>query len=76
VCLRAHRGLLSAEREQARARAAVEALEARYPDGGLPRAEGALVLASLARSTETLKQAHAALPECQQRSRELARRAR
>jgi hypothetical protein len=76
VCLEAHRGLLAAEREQARARAAVEALEARYPDGGLPQAEGAPVLASLAHSIETLKDAHAALPECQKRSRELARRAR
>jgi hypothetical protein len=68
-CLQAHAGLLAAERQQADSRARIDRAEA---DGRRDRAELAAIAAGLADAARALQHAHRALPECEQRARELA----
>ena len=76
VCVTAHRGLLDAETEQARARRSLEAAERRHPDGPVPAGEAQQIADAIAASNRALEQAQQALPRCEAQSRELALRAR
>ena len=73
-CVLAHTGLLSAELEQALARQRLDAAAGR----GTPVAKGELdaIAASVAHASQSLREAQAALPECEQSTRALAVRYR
>jgi hypothetical protein len=67
-CVQAHAGLLSAERQQVDARARIERIE----DAGQRNpAEVAAIAAQLSDAAAALRAAHAALPDCEQRTRQL-----
>jgi hypothetical protein len=68
-CVQAHAGLLAAERQQADSRARIERAEA---DGRRERSELDAIAASLAEAARALQHAHQALPECEQKARDLA----
>jgi hypothetical protein len=67
-CVQAHAGLLAAERQQLDARTRIERAE---DAGQRDAAEIASIAAQLAQAAESLRTAHAALPECERRAREL-----
>lgn len=67
-CVQAHAGLLAAERQQVDARARIERIE----DAGQRNpAEVAAIAAQLSDAAAALRAAHAALPDCEQRTRQL-----
>jgi hypothetical protein len=68
-CVQAHAGLLAAERQQADSRARIDRAEA---EGRRDRSELDAIAASLAEAARALKHAHQALPECEQKARDLA----
>jgi hypothetical protein len=68
-CLQAHAGLLAAERQQADSRARIERAEA---EGRREQAELDAIATGLADAARALQHAQKALPECEQRARELA----
>jgi len=68
-CLQAHTGLLAAERQQADSRARIERAEA---EGRRDQAELDAIAAGLADAARALQHAQQALPDCEQRARELA----
>ena len=67
ACSAAHAGLLSAEREQEAVRRKLDQVS----DAGLEQAELAGLSAAIARAGERLRAAHTALPDCEQKTREL-----
>jgi hypothetical protein len=66
-CAMAHGGLLAAEREQAAVRERIDRAD-REP---VAAAELASLQSALARAADSLRDAHAALPGCEQSTREL-----
>jgi hypothetical protein len=76
VCLTAHGGMLEAEDAQAVAKRSLAAAEQRNPGGGIPAVEAQRIADAIDRSNRALAAAQAALPRCEEQSRELALRAR
>jgi len=66
-----HEGLLTAEREQMLARDALKAAAKEAGDDGLSPERSAEVRAAIERSEQARARALSALPDCEQRSREL-----
>jgi hypothetical protein len=66
-CALAHGGLLSAEREQAAVRERVDGAD-RHP---VDATELAALQSALARAAQSLRDAHAALPDCERSTRDL-----
>ena len=75
-CVTVHAGLQTAEDEQEGARGALAAAAARPRDGGLPAAEAERIHAAIQRSEAARKKAAAALPACEQATRDLLLRRR
>jgi hypothetical protein len=67
-CVQAHAGLLAAERQQVDARARIERIE---DAGQHDPAEVAAIAAQLSSAASALRAAHAALPDCEQQTRQL-----
>jgi hypothetical protein len=72
ACVLAHAGLLAAESEQAGVRSRLD----RAGDAGLREPELTLVAATVRQAGERLRDAQAALPECETRTRALLERYR
>jgi hypothetical protein len=67
-CVKAHAGLLAAERQQVAARQRIDSAE---DAGRRDQAELAAIAAQLSQAANLLRAAHAALPECERRARNL-----
>jgi hypothetical protein len=72
ACAAAHAGLLAAERDQQAVRDKLDSAG----DAGLPQAELSALRSAIARASARLRAAHAALPDCENKTRELLTRYR
>ncbi len=74
LCAGAHRALIEAEVEQAKARHSLDQTESNGPNAPQRLANVKEIATAIERSTQRLQQAQTSFPECERQARELALR--